>query len=118
MRRRSSLAAALYGAVLAVVAVLTGPGRQASAQSGVQTTPDGKHVLVSKDVGAERWAISLTPADGTVTGNVFAPGGGPPQFVWCQQREPAPDPAGELSFSCFGADACVASPCVASSWRF
>src|SRR5262245_1237489 len=59
-------------------------------QSGVQISPDGKRVLISKDVGDERWAITLND-DNTVTGNVFPQDGGPPQFVWC---EPAAEAQG------------------------
>ena len=88
------------------------------AASGVQTTPDGAQVLVSKDVGGERWAISRNVADGTVTGNVLSPGGGAPQFVWCEALDALANDGGELGFACSGADACVASPCLASSWRF
>src|SRR6185295_15247031 len=49
---------------------------------GVQTTPDNQHILVSKDVANERWAISLN-ADDTITGNVFLCDGSAPAFVWC-----------------------------------
>src|SRR6185369_17146882 len=52
------------------------------SNKGVQTTPDNQHILVSKDVGNERWAISLN-ADDTITGNVFLCDGSPPAFVWC-----------------------------------
>src|SRR5262249_35001961 len=55
------------------------------APSGLQVTPDGKRTLVSKDVNGQRWAITMNPDDGTVTGNVFLPEGGEPQFVWCQR---------------------------------
>jgi len=33
-------------------------GVNRTSTSGLQVTPDGKAVLVSKDVGAERWAMS------------------------------------------------------------
>lgn len=89
----------------------------AAAQAGTRTTPDGKQVLISKDIGGERWAISLDLNDGTVTGNVFR-SVGDPQFVWCERLgEPLGDPSSvELPFSCRGADRCTTSPCLATSW--
>ena len=60
---RAALATAL------VASLATG----ASAQgSGLQQTPDSARYLISKDVGAERWAISFNLSDQTVTGNVTA----------------------------------------------
>jgi hypothetical protein len=58
----------------------------AAGASGAQVTPDGRRALISKDVGGQRWAINRNQ-DGTVTGNVFFPGGGPPQFVFCPERD-------------------------------
>ena len=94
--------------------------RPAAAQpaAGTRTTPDGKQILISKDVGGERWAISLNLGDGTVTGNVFRPGA-EPSFVWCERTgdEGALDPVtGEIRYACRGAAPCDASPCDASSW--
>ncbi len=80
----------------------------ANLQRGIQLTPGGKRVLVNKDVGAERWAITLNRDDGTATGNVFVPGGGEPAFIFC---EPLPSPN---AFSCFGAGPCVTRQCVRS----
>jgi hypothetical protein len=88
---------------------------QQAGPAGVQTTPDSKRTLVSKDVGGERWAITRHADDGTVTGNVFSPGGGEPQFVWCEQRgQGGPD----LAFGCYGASRCAAAPCDPSAWTF
>lgn len=91
----------------------------AHAQGGPQgvITRDGKRALVSRNVGDERWAITRNFADeNSVTGNVFRRDGGPPQFVWCDST----GPVGTLdeSFACWGADTCVSSPCVESSWSF
>ena len=69
--------------VLAALAAGTTPVR-AQPAAGTRTTPDGKQVLISKDVGSERWAISMNLDDGTVTGNVFRPGA-EPSFVWCER---------------------------------
>jgi hypothetical protein len=90
----------------------------AQTAAGTRTTPDGRQVLISKDVGNERWAISMNLADGTVTGNVFRPGD-EPSFVWCERTgdDGSLDPvSGEIRYSCRGAAPCAASPCEASAW--
>jgi hypothetical protein len=111
-----SLGAAPLLFVLAALAAWTAPA-PASAQSGTRTTPDGKQVLISKDVGAERWAITLDLNDGTITGNVFRQDG-EPQFVWCERRgEALGDPGTtEIRIACKGADGCASSPCEATAW--
>jgi CubicO group peptidase (beta-lactamase class C family) len=88
--------------VIAVVAVLLGPVA-ALAQRGVQWTPDRLSRLISKDVGSERWAISVDVEDGTVVGNVFRADGGPPQFVWCWPQSTADDP---VRLRCDGTTGC------------
>ena len=107
---------------LCVLAALGMGVTSARAQSaaGTRTTPDGKQVLISKDVGSERWAISMNLDDGTVTGNVFRPGA-EPSFVWCERTgdDGNPDPSAVLiDYACSGADRCVAEPCTASEWSF
>lgn len=99
-----------------VLLVASAAGAQPAA--GTRSTPDGKQLLISKDVGDERWAIAFDLRDGTVTGNVFRPGA-EPRFVWCERSgdDGSLDPiAGEVRFSCRGADPCAASPCEASAW--
>jgi hypothetical protein len=80
-------------------------GVASARESGIQFSPDGKHVFVSKDVGTERWSITLNNDDGTVSGNVFRQDGGPAAFVFCTPGS-APN-----RFVCFGADACPSAPC-------
>jgi hypothetical protein len=80
--------------------------RPALALRGIQLSPDGKRVLVNKDVNDERWAIVLNQDDGTVTGNVFFRNGQDPAFIFCQ---PLNDPN---SFTCFGAGSCTTDNCV------
>ena len=95
--------------------VLPEPGRP----SGLQITPDGARTLISKDVGSERWAITYNPDDDTVTGNVFSPGGGEPQFVWCQRTGDNGDPdpyTVQIDFSCSGANACESLSCPTGEW--
>lgn len=90
----------------------------ARSASGLQVTPDGARTLISKDVAGERWAITLD-RDGTVTGNVFLPGGGEPAFVSCERvsddgnRDPS---AVLITFSCAGAGRCTSEPCTADAW--
>ncbi len=87
--------------------------------SGLQITPDGKHTLISKDVGGERWALSTTGDVETVTGNVFQPAGGAPVFVWCDRiaRDGNPDPQAEiLTFACQAAGNCTSSDCPTGQW--
>jgi hypothetical protein len=87
--------------------------------SGIQLTPDSARYLISKDVGAERWAISYNVGDGTVTGNVFKTDGSPPSFIWCDivSQTTAPNPAdNEYLLDCYGADACAQAPCSDDAW--
>ncbi len=106
--------------ILFVCATVALGVRPALAQgaAGTRTTPDGKQVLISKDVGSERWAISMNLEDGTVTGNVFRPGA-EPSFVWCERKgdDGSLDPVnGEIRYSCRGASPCDSSPCDTSEW--
>jgi len=87
-----------WGVVLVSAILCAGPA--AAQDRGIQLTPDGARTLVNKDVGDERWAISLNP-DETVTGNVFRADGGAPAFLYCFPVD-GPD-----AFSCWGADACT-----------
>ena len=98
--------------VLIVFALLVAPSL-AEAQSGVQWTRDRDATLVSKDVNAERWAITYRLSDGRVTGNVFRTDGGPPAFLDCE-RTSVNDT--EATFDCFGADACAEAPCPRSQY--
>jgi len=102
--------------VLDALEALPSPGQP----SGLQITPDAaRRTLISKDVGGERWAITYNPEDQTVTGNVFSPGGAPPQFVWCERTgdDGNPDPyAVQIDFVCSGADACDSLSCPTGEW--
>jgi hypothetical protein len=105
---------------LTAVALAAAPHRtHAQVAAGTRTTPDGKRILISKDVGGERWAITVDLVDGTATGNVFSAGGEDPRFVWCERRgdDGSLDPsAGTIRYFCRGSDRCAASPCLASAW--
>src|SRR5690606_23526895 len=118
-RRRRGAALAGATAALFVLAGLLAGSAGAQQSAGTRTTPDGKQILISKDVGDQRWAINVDLVDGTVTGNVFSPDGSEPQFVWCERLgdDGSLDPVGGiLRYSCRGSDACEGAPCLASSW--
>ena len=81
-----------------------------AAVSGVQWTPDAARILVNKDVGAERWAITLNLNDLTATGNVFFSTGQAPSFIWCEKTDSEFDSQiGELTlqYRCLGSDRAV-----------
>jgi len=85
---------------LSLAAILMVAGEAAAQrESGIQRTPDGERVLVSKDVGGQRYAITLNVADGTATGNVFSADGSAPQFISCA-------PIGLDGFDCRVAPTC------------
>ena len=105
---------ALAAALLAIPAL-------ANADAGVQRCPDGVRILVSKDVGDERWSMMYDPRDHSVMGNVFFASGGPPAFVFCERThsDGHPDPRREMMiFACYGADRCEAEPCDVGEWHF
>ena len=101
---------------------------------GATLTYDGFNYLVNKDLGGERWSISLNLVpvqndDGTfsgeivsLTGNVFKPDGSPPSFIHCTVRPDSSgtldDPSSTFRFSCDGAGACdgTATGCAANAW--
>ncbi len=119
MKKQSTTAARLgLAALLPLVVGLTATEARAQG-SGIQLTPDSGRYLISKDVGAERWAISFNLDDRTVTGNVFKTDGSPPSFIWCRITDvaTAPDPADtQYTLDCFGADACTQAPCSDDDW--
>lgn len=106
-----------------------------SADRGATLSFDALNLLVNKDVGGERWSISLNflPEVGddgglerkltSVTGNVIRQGGAPPAFLYCTQRTDSTgtllDPASEFRLSCQAMDACqtTAEECASSSWQ-
>jgi len=79
-------------------------GTSAYATSrGVQYSADGSLTFVSKDVGAERYAITREEND-TLTGNVFFTDGREPAFIVC-------DSLGDFNYRCRTAEACDLSAC-------
>lgn len=90
------------GAVFLIAMALAASAVAGGRESGIQLTPDGERILVSKDVGAERYAITANTADRSLTGNVFFTDGGPAKFIACSRIS-------GNDFSCGVADACVTS---------
>jgi hypothetical protein len=96
--------------ILTAVAAIAGAAaivHAGSAPSGVQWTPDTDFILVNKDVGNERWAITLNVANLTATGNVFFTDDRSPSFIFCQNTgEDFDAGAGELDlfYTCSGAE--------------
>lgn len=119
VRRHARLAARW---TLFVVLGLTALGPAFAARSAFAAeavlSPDSQRILVSKDVGGARWAITRNLDSRTVTGNVFS-GDGDPLFVWCDEvpRDEA-TANGELDYSCWGADRCDVAPCPVAQWSF
>ena len=105
--------------LLALVASVALAATARAQSSGSQQTPDSARYLISKDVGAERWAISFNLADGTVTGNVFKTDGSAPSFIFCRitnVTESAVPADVQYTLDCSGADACTAAPCTPMQW--
>jgi hypothetical protein len=121
---------------------LAGGSRLATPQSahaqaagrGATLSLDRLNFLVNKDVGAERWSISLNyvpqtseqggivPVLESVTGNVYQPDGSPPSFIYCTPRPDSTGslelPGSEFRFSCQGTSACgsTARECARTQW--
>ena len=88
-------------------------------QSGINTTPDDKRRLISKDVGDDRWSITYDLQDQSLSGNVFPRSGGAPQFVFCERvsDDGNTDMAAiQITYACSGATACEDSSCSQSTW--
>lgn len=104
------------GAAVVLLLVGAAPGR---AQSGFRPTIEGGRNLISRDVAGERWAITENLDDGTLTGNVFSPDGGPPAFVQCEPTSVVenPDPSETLyTYDCYGSATCTTQGC--PDWAF
>jgi hypothetical protein len=65
----------------------------------LQMTAEGDRMLINKDVGSERWAITYDLESNTVTGNVYFESGVPPAFFDCTNTTPT-DP-GTVTLACF-----------------
>lgn len=105
--------------LLVLAGALSLPANALAQPSGRQTTRDGKHVLVNRPEAGLQWAISYSPQEGTITGNVFDPSGGDPSYIWCDRvsDDGVMNPSAvQISWRCEGADQCTQSPCDASGW--
>jgi len=126
MRGPSSVVAAAW---IAAFTVLAESPRPAFAQpSGSTLAPDLQSYMVNKDLGAERWTITLnlysTDPNSVinVTGNILRSDGGPASFVTCLVRADSngtlANPNSTFRLSCSGADACqtTADECARTGW--
>jgi hypothetical protein len=76
-----------------------------AASGGVQWSPDKRRLLAQKDVGDQRWAITLNLDDLSVSGNVFFPNGSPPAFVFCDAQSVTHNIADlVITYRCRGSD--------------
>lgn len=98
---------------LLVLLLLLAAPSLAGAAGSAQWTRDRDATLVSKDVGAERWAITYRLSDSRVTGNVFRSDGGPSSFLQCDKTG---GDSTNLTLDCYGASACGGAPCPSSQY--
>lgn len=110
----SSRRVAIILAVAAVLAAARGAD-PAHAGSGVQYSRDRSSTLISKDVGAERWAITYRVDDGAAFGNVFYPDGRDPSFISCDRIGVN---GSDSSYRCYGANRCPGEPCGEEQYSF
>ena len=103
MRIRSFRRAAL--AAVALTVVVADPSA-AQRQSSIQC-PDSGTVLISKDVGQDRWAISYRPSTGVTTGNVYTADGGA-IFLKCDRRGIE---SGQVILACSTGTSCSDGEC-------
>jgi hypothetical protein len=97
----------LLAAALAVPSGTFGQTRQSSLQV---TEGLRERILVSKDVGDDRWAITYDRTDDTVSGNVYPQAGGAPTFFDCSARNPR-EYRSDLELSCRSSSpGCGATP--------
>ena len=91
-------------------------------------SPDQQSFMVNKDIGPERWTITLNLFSTdpksviSVTGNIFRADGGSASFVTCLERVDSSGdlrlPTSTFRLSCSGASACptTAAECARSAW--
>jgi hypothetical protein len=111
---RRALRVGFSAAAIATLVLAPRPSAAADRQSGVQMSQSGFYVLVSKDVGSDRWAITAD-LDGDVVGNVFPQNGGPPQFVDCTVNDDDTTDT-DYAFDCAVASAC-GDTCTDADWQ-
>lgn len=92
----------LYASILVCTMICGGTSSALARESGIQGTPDGKRILVNKDVGSSRYAIAQDQDDRSATGNVFFTDDRAPAFLLCSA-------AGGSTFGCSVADPCPSS---------
>jgi len=94
--------------LVAGIVLLAAGSASAQRDSSVACTDNGS-VLISKDVGSDRWAITYRPTDGVTTGNVYAADGGA-IFLQCRRESVT---SGAVELSCSTSPGCGATECPA-----
>lgn len=114
--------------LLLLTSILGNAARAGGQTAGVTMTPDRVHLLVNKDLGTERWSISmnLSSADPSrvvsVTGNVYRSDDESVSFVHCAVRPDSTgalsDPSSTIRFTCRGMGECSgqALACARNAW--
>lgn len=108
--------------IVALALLLAVSVTSAHAADGAMMTPDELAILLSSNVGADRWSIALSLSQATpflITGSVFS-GPSDPNFIYC----PLIDVAGsandirhaQFTWRCFESPACRPGSC--PGWRF
>lgn len=108
---------------LGLVLALASPA--SARESAIQITHQGPQtILVQKDVGAERWSITLSLEESwplEATGNVFRENGSA-VFLQCRPVDVLGDPNdirnASIVYNCFTAGTCPSAPCSAGQWSF
>jgi len=86
-----------------VTFLIAHPAITRGASGGAQWSRDKEVIVAQKDVGNERWAITLNLLDLSATGNVFFTDGRPPQFVSCDAQSVIHNlPNLTIMYRCFG----------------
>lgn len=95
-------------------------GATPSRESGIQVSPEGTRVIVTKDVGEERWVIFHYLQFGTLMGNVYFKDGRAPVFLFCNRTAKSTDDyRGTFDYECYAADSCEEAPCgTRRDWHF
>lgn len=127
MRCHSSLLVAALASAALLAPAARVQAQAPEAPTGVTMTPDQRHLLVNKQLGAERWTISVNlvpegeggggPRVASITGNVFRPDTDEVSFLYCQVEPGSTgslaEPESVLGLRCKGAGPCAggAPPC-------
>ena len=108
---RLTLVLSLLASVMAVPSATLAQGRDSGIQCGPSVLDPAK-VIINKDLGDERYAITFDLTTSEAIGNVYA-GDGSVTVLMCQASDPGAWVNGEdpIAFDCLGADGCTEDGC-------